>query len=94
MSYFDSRQRNGTLAFARSLVNDQQWFEELWNKKDKLLNKPVLFIWGMKDKVISLRNLDKFEKGFPNSKAIRLEKAGHFPQEEESEKVIAAISGF
>lgn len=48
----------------------------------------------MKDRVISPQNLEKFEKGFQNSKIIRLEKAGHFPQEEQPEIVIAAIPDF
>jgi pimeloyl-ACP methyl ester carboxylesterase len=39
----DKSQRNGALAFARSLLNDQDWFEELWNrKKQAISNKPAL----------------------------------------------------
>src|SRR5687768_17412986 len=46
--FTNSKERNGPLAFARSLLNDQDWFEELWEKREKISNKPTLFIWGMK----------------------------------------------
>ena len=87
-------QRNGALAFAKSLLNDQDWFEELWNKRQAVSNKPTLFIWGMKDPVIKSYNLDKFKAGFTNSTIVKLETSGHFPQEEEPEKVINAMFDF
>lgn len=87
-------ERNGSLAFARSLLNDQEWFEELWRKKEAISTKPVLFIWGMKDPVIKSRYLDKFVSGFPDSKIFRMKTSGHFPQEEEPERVAEAIFDF
>lgn len=92
--FADKSQRNGPLAFAKSLLNDQDWFETLWNKKHAISDKPTLFIWGMKDPVIKSHNLEKFLSGFKNSKAIRLETCGHFPQEEEPTTVISAIKDF
>lgn len=87
-------QRNGTLAFAKSLLNDQDWFEQLWNKRQAISNKPTLFIWGMKDPVIKSHYLDKFQIGFNNSTTVRLETSGHFPQDEQPKKVINAIFDF
>lgn len=92
--FADKTQRNGALAFAKSLLNDQDWFEELWNKRQVISNKPTLLIWGLKDPVIKPHYLDKFEKGFQNSKTKRLETSGHFPQEEQPEIVAKAISEF
>ena len=92
--FADKTQRNGALAFARSLLNDQEWFEELWNKREAISQKPALFIWGMKDPVIKPRYLDKFIAGFADSKVIRLEACGHFPQEEQPERVAEAIFDF
>jgi pimeloyl-ACP methyl ester carboxylesterase len=48
----------------------------------------------MGDPIISPKNLEKFKEGFPNSKEFQLEHSGHFPQEEEPEKVIKAIRRF
>jgi pimeloyl-ACP methyl ester carboxylesterase len=86
-------QRNGALAFAKSLLNDQDWFEELWKNKTPIENKPTLFIWGMKDPVIKPDHLYKFLTGFPNATTVKLETAGHFPQEEQPAAVTNAILG-
>ena len=87
-------QRNGALAFARSLLNDQAWFESLWNNRASIANKPTLFVWGMKDPVISPAYLDKFVSGFPHSTVVKLETSGHFPQEEQPEAVVEAMRAF
>jgi haloalkane dehalogenase len=86
--FADRTQRNGTLAFAKSLLND------LWNKKDLISTKPTLFVWGMKDPVIKPSYLEKFQNGFTNSKTVRLESCGHFPQEEQSTAVGKSILNF
>lgn len=92
--FADRTQRNGALAFAKSLLNDQDWFEQLWNKRKSISDKPTLFIWGMKDTVIKPHNLEKFQRGFSNSRTMKLETSGHFPQEEQAEKVLKAIFDF
>jgi pimeloyl-ACP methyl ester carboxylesterase len=93
-AFANKTQRNGALAFARSLLNDQDWFEELWNKRHVISKKPTLFIWGMKDPVIKPHFLEKFSSGFENSTAFRLETSGHFPQEEQPELVIESMLNF
>lgn len=92
--FADKTQRNGALAFAKSLLNDQDWFEELWSAKNAIHHLPALFIWGMRDPVVSPTYLTKFLTGFPNSRAHALETCGHFPQEEESAIVSEAIANF
>jgi haloalkane dehalogenase len=90
----DKSQRNGALSFAKSLLNDQNWFEELWNRRNAISGKPTLFLWGMKDSVIKSHNLEKFQSGFTNFKTVQLETSGHFPQEEQPEKIINTIFDF
>lgn len=92
--FADKTQRNGALAFAKSLLIDQDWFEELWSKRQAISEKPTLFIWGMKDPVIKPHNLDKFLSGFKNSQTVTLESCGHFPQEEQAETVTQAMIDF
>ena len=87
-------QTEGTLAFAYSLLNDQNWFEDLWSTKDVIAHKPTLFIWGMRDPAIKPHILEKFKSGFPNSYTVLCENAGHFPQEAASEAISVAIHHF
>lgn len=55
---------------------------------------PKLFIWGMADKAVTPRNLDKFLEAFPNSTVVKLINCGHFPQEEEPKMVNDALRSF
>jgi pimeloyl-ACP methyl ester carboxylesterase len=92
--FANKSQRYGALAFARSLLNDQDWFEELWSKKEALGSKPMLLIWGMKDPVVKPSYLEKFILGFPHASVIKLETCGHFPQEEQAGGVVKALQEF
>lgn len=87
----NSKEREGTLAFAHSLLNDQQWFESLWQQRSAISGKPVLLIWGMKDPVILPKNLKRFEEGFTNTSTVKLDACGHFPQEEEPGEVVGFV---
>jgi len=86
--------RYGTLAFARSLVEDQEWFQSLWDRRGAITSKNILFIWGMKDRLIKPHMLDKFLSGFPDADVLRLPESGHFPQEEDPNIVADAIRSF
>lgn len=92
--FANKTQRNGALAFARSLLNDQDWFEACWNQRMAIADKPALLIWGMKDPVIKPRNLNKFISGFPGAEVVKLHTCGHFPQEEQPGIVIQSILEF
>ncbi|MES2765565.1 MAG: alpha/beta fold hydrolase [Bacteroidota bacterium] len=83
--------RLGTIGFAHSLLKAQDWFEQLWNKRAAIQDKPTLFIWGMKDSFVTPKYMVKFESAFKNSETFKLENAGHFPHEEELEAVVDAI---
>jgi len=80
-------ERYGTLAFAKSLLNDQPFFETQLNRFEKISSKPFLLIWGMKDKFVGKYYFDKFKAQLPNANTMKIESAGHFPQEEEPEIV-------
>lgn len=92
--FANPRQREGTLAFAYSLLNDQDWFDTLWQQRAVLASKPCLLIWGMADPVVTPRNLDRFAEAFPEATITRLPDCGHFPQEECAQEVIAAMRSF
>ncbi len=92
--FANSAQRNGALAFARSLLNDQAWFEALWAGRTSIATKPTLLIWGMKDPILKEKLLEKFQGGFPHAQTVILADSGHFPQEEAPQRVSAAIRDF
>jgi pimeloyl-ACP methyl ester carboxylesterase len=83
-------ERYGTIGFALSLLNDQEWFGELWNGSEAIKDKKTLIIWGMADRFITPRNLEKFESLFTEFHTVKID-AGHFPQEEKSDHVIEEV---
>ena len=77
-------ERNGTIAFAKSLLRDQDYYASVGEKLSILKDKPVLIIWGMKDEFITEKHLLWMQEQFPGSKVVRYEDAGHFVLEEKS----------
>ena len=81
-------------SFARELMNAAAWWDSLWNKLARINDNRFLFFWGMKDKFIPPRELEKWKTKLPNAKVIRFEDAGHFVQEEKASEMIPAIQQF
>lgn len=87
-------ERIGPLAFAKSLLNDQDLFEQQNQQAQKLSKSPSLLIWGMADSFIGAHYLQQLQAALPHSKSVELEGVGHFPQEEAPEKVLDALNDF
>jgi haloalkane dehalogenase len=92
--FANANQRNGALAFARSLLHDQDWFESLWVQVGKLREKPALLVWGMQDKFVLPSYLEKMATAFLHTTIVRLENCGHFPQEEAKETFLEHLQAF
>jgi pimeloyl-ACP methyl ester carboxylesterase len=85
--------RLGTWRLAGELIGSGPWFEKLWEQREKLAGKPMLLLWGVKDQLIPERFLAKWEKGFPQTRVVRLE-CGHFAQEEKPREALTHLSSF
>jgi len=92
--FANNKEREGALAFARSLLHDQPWFDQLWQQKEKLAHLPALIIWGAADPVIGLQQRDKWKAVFPEGRFETLAGVGHFPQEEAGDTVSCLLLEF
>ena len=81
----DPASRVAVYAFAKELMNASDWWQSLWERADLLQQKPMLIMWGMKDRFIPSYEFEKWKKRFPAAKAVAFENAGHFVQEEQPE---------
>lgn len=86
--------RAATLVFAREILNASDWWENQWNKMDRLAEKPFLIFWGMKDALIRPVELQKWKGRLKNYKLIELPSCGHFPHEENPERMIDELNTF
>ncbi len=84
----------GTWACARALIGAGDWYESLWERRSRIENKPALILWGMKDTAFREKELTRLESVFPNHRTERLERTGHFVQEEQPELCCDRIRTF
>lgn len=85
-------ERYGALAFARSLLHDQGWFQQLWHRRQQLAHLPVAVVWGMNDPIMGTQYLDKWKAGFPQAQITEVDRCGHCPQVEQPNEVARAIA--
>ncbi len=90
----NASERNGTVAFAKSLLRDQDYYASIGKKLTVLKNKPVLIIWGMKDSFITEKHLLWMQEQFPAAEVVKYEDAGHFVLEEKSVVAGPVIEAF
>jgi pimeloyl-ACP methyl ester carboxylesterase len=56
-----------------------------------LSDKPTLIVWGLEDFAFQEPERMRFEKAFPNHRAVLLKGAGHFIQEDKPDEISSAI---
>jgi haloalkane dehalogenase len=87
--------RKANYRLAKDLVGAHDWHDSIYNKREKLLGKPMLLLWGMKDKFFPAETMiPKWQAAFPQAKLVKLENSGHFFQEEAPQEVSKAIREF
>ena len=90
----DPASRRATYTLARELLDAGPFWNDLWQRRNRIAGKPFLVFWGMKDTFVPPYELEKWEKTLTNARFIRLENAGHFAQEEEPERMITELQQF
>lgn len=79
---------------ARELIGSSDWYDSLWSQRARLRGKPMLIVWGMKDRAFTPRFLRRWREAFPEADVATLQDAGHFATEEASGEVANAVERF
>lgn len=79
---------------AKALIDSSAHCESLWERREALRRLPALLVWGMKDPAFPPRLLAKWREALPQAEVVELAQSGHWPHEEEPEKVVAAMEAF
>lgn len=56
--------------------------------------KPLLIIWGINDPWLPVETAQKFASNLPQAEIVKLEKAGHYPQEHFAEDILQDLLPF
>ncbi|RJQ54586.1 MAG: alpha/beta fold hydrolase [Nitrospiraceae bacterium] len=78
----------------KRILDSGDWLGSLWSQRDRIKDKPVLVLWGMKDIAFREQELNRWMGLFPGSKITRYADAGHFVQEEKGTEMCPVIEEF
>jgi pimeloyl-ACP methyl ester carboxylesterase len=90
------RDRHAMWVCARELVGSSEWYDTLWQRRDRIRDIPALLLWGLKDPGVrsGMFDLARWQGVFGDVQTQTFAGAGHFVQEEEAPAVAAAVSAF
>ncbi|MBB6463505.1 alpha/beta fold hydrolase [Flammeovirga kamogawensis] len=83
--------RKGCYVFPKQIIEASDWFNSLWEQRDKIMDIPMVILWGMKDTAFREVELNYWIDNWKNPEVIKLERVGHFPQEEDPESLIKVL---
>jgi haloalkane dehalogenase len=87
-------ERLATHAYARALLGAGEWYDTLWRRREKIRDIPAMILWGMNDPAFRQEELDRLQMVFSHKRTACFHDAGHFPQEERSERVVSLVEQF
>ena len=79
---------------ARSLLGSGAYYDAEWRRRERLTGLPSLILWGMKDSAFRPSQLARWREALPEARVVELPASGHWPHEEEPERVVDEIKRF
>jgi haloalkane dehalogenase len=86
--------RRSTHAYAKSFIDSDFFWANLWEQREKIADIPALLLWGMKDTAFKEKDLRRLETVFRQARVSRLDSVGHFVQEEAGTEIVPLIKDF
>lgn len=83
--------RKGNWILPGQIIGSSHWLQALWEQRDRIKDIPSLIFWGMKDLGFRKKELKVWEHLLTNKTVVYLDEAGHFPHEEEAERLIEEL---
>lgn len=74
--------RQGPWVLAKELIGSSEWYEKLWQRRERIADKPALLLWGMKDPTFKSDSLARWREVLRNARVVECAEAGHFVPEE------------
>lgn len=88
------KERRAIYAMVEGLRDSEEWFNRLWEKRDRLASKRALIMWGMKDPLFGVEALMHWQEMLPLSETVTFPNVGRFVPEEASRMVVEELRWF
>lgn len=83
--------RKGSWVFPREIIGSSDWLAGLWEQRHKVAHIPKIMVWGMDDPAFTQNELDVWTNEYADSRVVKLNGVGHFPQEEDPEAIVREL---
>lgn len=83
--------RKGTAVFPVQITEATPWLEEIHQRLPSLAEKPVEFVFGLKDLMTREADMKKWIDLFPNAGIQKIAHANHYTQEDCPENYVTAL---
>lgn len=88
------KERQGIWTFAREIRQATDLLQSLHDQLGTIARLPTMLVWGLHDPAFGKHFLRQWRLKLMNPEVVELEQAGHFPQEDQAQSVIAATQKF
>jgi haloalkane dehalogenase len=78
----------------RQLVAASTYLREVERSLSRLVDRPVLIVWGTRDFAFGSAERERFERIFVNHRTVLLNYASHFLQEDAGDRIAESIRAF
>ncbi|MBN1853757.1 MAG: alpha/beta fold hydrolase [Pirellulales bacterium] len=97
--YHSWRRREAVYHFVQDIPSNSRhptWKTLAWIEQNlpSLAQRPILFVWGMRDWCFTPTCLDQFLGIFPSADVVRIADAGHWVVEDAAEESLRAVAAF
>lgn len=73
--------REGVYGMVEAMRRDHRWYDDLWSRRENLVDKRFLNLWGVKDPLFGVDALTRMEDTFPHHTTIRYPTGRFIPEE-------------
>ena len=76
------------------IVGARDWLDSIWKEHARFADKPVLILWGLRDRAFRRKELDRWASAMWDYERREFKQCGHFLAEEAPDEVVLALRAF
>jgi haloalkane dehalogenase len=86
--------RRGTWVFPREIVGSTEWLASLWDRRERVADRPTLLLWGVGDPAFDRGVLRVWQALAPRATVHEFDGVGHYVPEEMGPDLVPPVRAF